>query len=176
MTKVTKTSVTLSTMEAHSDKPMEAVVQLILAAQHKAGFTDVTEQICLGAYKWAVKAGKAPGLITVKVRAKTKEVPAAKLLKEVGIKKNRFTGNVKPVAKPAPEKTPDEIARIKAANLAKMKQVTQKMSKMRHAVDGPGVDDFDANEARNEVDQMYKDLDSFEMPKFLTKDQVKSLV
>lgn len=191
--KVTKTSVTLGVMAANADKPMAEVVALILKAQHKAGFTDVTLKICEGAYRWAVKSGKADGKVETKAKTtKAKIEPKAKTKVKAEPKKieakpkgNRFTGKLKTeksVATAAP-KTDDELAKIKAANLKRMQQVTAKM-KARGLQPGQyanpehvGVPDgWTAEAARAEVDQMYKDLDSFEMPKFLSKDQVKALV
>ena len=68
--RVTKTSVTLSVMSANADKPMDAVVALIVKAQHKAGFLDVTDKIAAGAYRWAVNKGMAPAtFITFPPRA-----------------------------------------------------------------------------------------------------------
>lgn len=193
--KVTKTSVTLGVMAANADKPMAEVVALILKAQHKAGFTDVTLKICEGAYRWAVKSGKADGKVETKAKtAKAKIEPKAKTKIKAEPKKieakpkgNRFTGKLKTeksVATAAP-KTDDDIAKIKAANLKRMKEITERNKVIRTQYNGNiarGADapfdplDFTPEGARAEVDQMYKDLDSFEMPKFLSKDQVKALV
>jgi hypothetical protein len=203
--KVTKTSVTLGVMAANADKPMAEVVALILKAQHKAGFTDVTLKICEGAYRWAVKSGKADGKVETKAKtAKAKIEPKTAKIKsviaednkrikaepkkvEAKPKGNRFTGKLKTeksVATAAP-KTDDDIAKIKAANLKRMKEITERNKVIRAQYNGNiarGADapfdplDFTPEGARAEVDQMYKDLDSFEMPKFLSKDQVKALV
>jgi len=189
--KVTKTSVTLGVMAANADKPMAEVVALILKAQHKAGFTDVTLKICEGAYRWAVKSGKADGKVETKAKtAKAKIEPKAKAEPkkiEAKPKGNRFTGKLKTeksVSTAAP-KTDDDIAKIKAANLKRMKEITERNKVIRAQYNGNiarGADapfdplDFTPEGARAEVDQMYKDLDSFEMPKFLSKDQVKALV
>ena len=93
---------------------------------------------------------------------KTKEVSAKKLLKDVGIKlekpkKNRFTGNVKTTA----PKTEDEVSRIKAANLARMKEITARNKVIRAQYNGNiarGADapfdpeDFTPESARAELE------------------------
>lgn len=83
--------------------------------------------------------------------------------------------------KEVPEKTllpPDEIAKIKAANLARLKEVSSKKKIYSNVArgDGPGVDGFDADEARADVAGVISDLESFKAPKFLTKSQVKALI
>ena len=131
-----------------------------------------------------VKAAKAPKVKAEKVKetVKVKEIAKIKEAKTVEAKPkgNRFTGKIKAEAKP---KTADELAEIKEANLKRMQQVTAKMKKQglmpgQYAnPENVGVPDgWDADEARAEVAQMYKDLESFELPKFLSKDQVKALV
>ena len=92
---------------------------------------------------------------------KTKEVPAKKLLKELNVK------------------SPAEVAKIKAANLARMKEVSAKQKKYNQIArpDGPGVKDFDADAARAEVAEFVEHGDdSFSVPRFLSKSQVKALV
>jgi len=101
-------------------------------------------------------------------KAKTKEVPAKKLLAEV----------LPPAFRKASKKKvePDNLAEIKAKNLARMKEVSAK-SKYNQVArpEGAGVKNFDSKKAREEVDNLLAD-DSFKAPKFLSKDQVKALV
>ena len=171
MAKVTKTQVTIRVMNENADKPMSVVVGLIAKAN------GVSEAVAKGAYRWCVKKGVAAGKIESgraapvrKAARKTKEVPAAKLLKEVGLspatKKKLVTA-----------KSDEEIAAIKAANLAKLKAVSAKQKKYNQIArpDGAGVDGFDADIARAEVAELLED-DSFAAPKFLSKSQVKALV
>lgn len=187
--KVTKTSVVIRIMTENKDKPMSEVVKLIeKGLPCKDGYGKVW-------YRWAIKEGVAPGKLedarSAKAAVKTKtEKPAAKAkpVKETKTveakpKGNRFTGKVKATAATEKPKTPDELAKIKAANLKRMQEVTAKMKKQglmpgQYAnPENVGVPDgWTADAARAEVDQMYKELDSFEMPKFLSKDQVKALV
>ncbi len=181
--KVTKTSVVISLMHEHQDKPMADVVKLIeKGLPCKEGYGKVW-------YRWAIKEGVAPGKLETGTAApKTKAITKAvkRMAKETIAKTveakpkgNRFTGKVK-AEKP---KSEDDLAKMKAANLKRMQEVTAKMKKHgylpgQYAVpETVGVPDgWTAEDARNEVDQAYKELDSFAMPKFLTKDQVKSLV
>lgn len=184
--KVTKTSVVIRIMTEHKDKPMSAVVKLIESGLPcKDGYGKVW-------YRWAIKEGVAPGKLedarSAKTAVKTKtEKPAAKAKPaktvEAKPKGNRFTGKVKATAATEKPKNPDELAKIKEANLKRMQEVTAKMKKLglqpgQYAnPENVGVPDgWTAEAARAEVDQMYKELDSFEMPKFLSKDQVKALV
>lgn len=189
--KVTKTSVVIRIMTEHKDKPMSEVVKLIeKGLPCKDGYGKVW-------YRWAIKEGVAPGKLedgrAVKTAVKSKtEKPAAKVKSkavketktvEAKPKGNRFTGKVKASAATEKPKDAADLAKIKAANLKRMQEVTAKMKKNglqpgQYAnPENVGVPDgWTAEGARAEVDQMYKELDSFEMPKFLSKDQVKALV
>lgn len=151
MTKVTKTSVTLSVMTANGDKPMAEVVALILAAQHAAGFTDVTAKICEGAYRWAVRKAVAPG----SVPEKAPKAKAARVAKPKAIKTKKEA--VARVA--APTKSPEEIERIRAANLARLKEVAGRVKQTVRS-DEPEI----------------TDRDPFIAPAFLTKEELKALV
>jgi hypothetical protein len=166
-------------MNENADKPMSVVVGLIAKAN------GVTEQVAKGAYRWCVKKGVAAGKIesgrtapTAKAARKTKEVSATKALKEAGLKPTKLSKAQRQAAlKPTVEKSPEEVARIKEANLARMREVSAKQKKYNQIArpDGPGVDGFDADVARAEVQEMLED-DSFAMPKFLSKDQLKAMV
>ena len=157
--RVTKTSVTLSTMAANGDKPMDKVVALIVKAQHKAGFVDVTDKIAAGAYRWAVNKGLAAGELPART-AKVKTVKLATLVKKASkafVEKKA----TKAAAIAAVTKSPEEIERIKAANMARMKAV---MSKVKQNV-------------RNESDEIpFVETDQFSAPAFLTKDELYDLI
>ena len=73
---------------------------------------------------------------------------------------------------------PDELAKIKSANLARMKAVSAKTKIYANVArpEGPGVEDFDADEARAEVSNIVNDLDSFKAPRFLSKAQLKAMI
>ena len=146
MEKITKTSVTLSVMRANALLPMADVVDLILEAQHAAGFFSVTKPLCVGAYRWAVRTGAAEGFVP----KATKVAKAPKV--------------TKPVAD-----QPLGTDEIREANLARIKAVHARMKGEGHfqteevlPVDAPIVD--------------ADDLDSFASPAFLTRDEVDYLV
>ena len=127
--------------------------------------------------------------------AKTKRVPAKKLMKEVGIhaasnaliskalKKDKTLAVPKVVKVPAPksDKSPDEIERIRAANLAKMKEITERNKLAREKYGPKGISqnadapfdpmDFTPESARAELE-----LDSFSSPEKLTVSQAKTLI
>lgn len=175
MAKVTKTQVTIRVMNENADKPMSVVVGLIAKAN------GVTEAVARGAYRWCVKKGVAAGKVesgrtapVAKAARKSKEVSATKALKDAGLKPTKLS---KAQRQAALAKSPEEIDRIKAANLARLKEVSAKQKKYNQIArpDGPGVDGFDADVARAEVDEMLED-NSFTAPRFLSKDQVKALV
>jgi hypothetical protein len=42
--------------------------------------------------------------------------------------------------------------------------------------EGPGVEDFDPDEARAEVSNIVNDLDSFKAPRFLSKAELKAMI
>jgi hypothetical protein len=71
---------------------------------------------------------------------------------------------------------PAEVAKIKQANLARMKEVSAKQKKYNQVArpEGAGVADFDADVARAEVATMLED--DFAAPKFLSKAQLKAMV
>ena len=187
MAKVTKTQITIRVMTENSSKSMAEVVPLI------AKENNVSEAVAKGAYRWVVANGLAPGNVEKATRAgraakvvapvtdkAVKRIVAESIVKARG---NRFTGKVKADAKVEKPKSDSDIAKIKAANLKRMQEVAAKM-KARGLSPGQYAnpenvglpDGWTADGARAEVDQSYRELDSFAMPKFLTKDQVKSLV
>jgi len=71
-----------------------------------------------------------------------------------------------------------EVAKIKAANLARMKAVSVKTKVYTNVArpEGPGVEDFDSDEARAEVSNIVNDLDSFKAPRFLSKSDLKAMI
>lgn len=160
--RVTKTSVTLSVMSANADKPMDKVIALIVKAQHKAGFLDVTDKIAAGAYRWAVNKGMAPGELVGRKAAAPKTVSIQSVMKKVGKEyAAKKAARTKAEAVAAVTKSPEEIERIKAANMARMKSVLGKVKQ----------------NVRTETDEVpFSETDSFAAPAFLTKDEVTALV
>jgi len=73
------------------------------------------------------------------------------------------------------DKTVEELADIKAKNLARLKAVGKKYQKGQYAEGRSGATHTD-EEAREIVSNLEAELDSFKAPAFLSKDQVKALV
>lgn len=177
MAKVTKTQITINTMNANAGKPIDEVVKLIAEAN------SVTEQVARGAYRWVVKNGLAAGSLPVKgavTLAGPKPAKVAKEPKTVKLSTIVAKVNKEFKAKVAAEpKSDDEIAKIKAANLARMKAVTSKEKKF---LKGQVAEDVDAvvfhtpDEAREELARIEAELDAFEAPAFLSRDAVRALV
>lgn len=169
MEKITKTSVTISVMRANALLPMADVVDLILEAQHAAGFFSVTKPLCVGAYRWAVRTGAAEGFVpkATKVAKAPKAAKAPKTKKEAVAKVTKAPKVTKPVAD-----QPLGTDEIRAANLARIKEVHARMK-------GEGRFDFVEQEARPEeapVIDNFDEIDSFAAPAFLTRDEVDYLV
>jgi hypothetical protein len=174
MAKVTKTQITIRVMNENADKPMSVVVPLIAKAN------GVTESVARGAYRWCVNKGVAAGSIESGRTAPTRKAAVKATVKRMAaevVAKTKAPKLSKAQRQAALLKSPEELERIKAANLQRMKEVSAKQKKYNQIArpDGPGVDGFDADVARAEVDAMLED-DSFAMPKFLSKSQVKALV
>lgn len=175
MTKLTKTQITIRTMNENADKPMAAVVLLIAKAN------GVTEAVAKGAYRWCVKKGVAAGT----VESGRTIVAAKKLQKEVAGLKTKLSkaqrqAALKPKSKEVSAESllpPAELAKIKAGNLARMKQVSAKQKKYNQVArpEGRGVDGFEAEAARAEVTELMHD-DSFAAPRFLSKRDLKAMV
>jgi hypothetical protein len=135
---------------------------------------------------WQNRARRAKfGLPPTAVPAEYKdavEAKAPKAPKEKAVKATvkRMAAEVIAKTKPVKAKVelaPDEMAKIKAANLARLQEVSARTRKYTNVArpEGPGVDGFDSDEARAEVETILHD-DSFAMPKFLTKDALKAMI
>ena len=172
MTKLTKTAVTLATMNANADKPMAEVVELIVTAQHAAGFTDVTAKIAVGAYRWAVKNGKAEGKLTEKVKAEPKakvaKAPKVRAAKTVSVATTR---KARIVAEAAVDgKSAADVEAIRAANLVKIKAVHEKMIARGQL---PGKAEVVATPRVSVDDEVEAERD---YPAFLTVDQLDEIL
>lgn len=179
MAKVTKTSVVIQIMTDNKDKPMSEVVSLIEAGLPcREGYGKVW-------YRWAIKEGVAPGKIESGRTAKAKKEPKAKVAKD---KTKKFTGKIKVKAEPKVESknlSDDEVAKIKAANLKKMKEITAKQKYLPGQVakpqqgngDGPVRTRADAAKwIKAEEKRIDEEMRERDYPKFLSKDQAKLLV
>jgi hypothetical protein len=134
---------------------------------------------------WQNKARRAKfGLAPVQLPVQYKDGDKAPKVKTKQISAKKMVADVLPPALRKASRKPEkfspksdsDIAKIKAANLARMKEVSAK-SKYNQVArpEGKGVKNFDSKKAREEVDNLLTD-DSFKAPKFLSKDQVKALV
>jgi len=187
MVKESKKAFVFRTMDENADKPMMAVLPLLMTP------FEWDEATAKSYYMWAVRKGFAKGQAPAgRGRAvKTKEVPAKKLLKEVGLKPTKKSVKatheksvraINAAVKAKPKLIePDNIAEIRAANLARLEAVTKRHKKTKvytnvAAPEGPGVENFDPEEARAEVRGMIESLDSWKAPRHLSADEVKALV
>lgn len=184
MTKpVTKQGMIFELMNANADKPMEDVVALILKLEGVPGKA-LNESDVRSTYLWAIRTGKAKGIGKTAgaprkpsvTRVAKEKVTKSKLVK---VPKPRIAGDKEQAAraKLGKTKTVEEIADIRAKNLARLKAVGKKYAKGQYAEpDAPGVDNFDADEARAYVEAVTNDIDSFKSPSYLSMDEVKVLV
>lgn len=178
MARVTKTSITIGVMNENADKPMDTVVALIVAAQHAAGNTDVSEKIAAGAYRWCVRQGVATGVIPEKKKAAPKAKSTTKRTKKAAVAKVvKAAAASVPDAEPvAMTKSDAEIARIKEANLARIKEVAKKFNKEK-AEEKRRAAEMEAEKEEEEAENARSEqLPSFEVPVFLTKEEVNILV
>jgi hypothetical protein len=133
-------------------------------------------------YQRAVRLGLAPGEAK---GAKVAKAPKAAKPTKASLEKSVRAINASTKAKsklkatPVVEKQLDEIAQIKAANLARMQAVSAKLKTKRvrdfgervAAVEPEGVYDFDPTLAREEVDSILRDERLIDVcPKFVRED------
>lgn len=165
--KVTKTSVVIDIMTKHAGRPADEVARLIetqLPCREGYGKTW---------YRWAVKEGVAPGVLGAKAS------PKAKASKPVKVKLEKSVRSINAAHKAKVELNVDEIAKIKEANLARMKEVSAKLKtkKVRDfgdrvaAPEGEGGADFDPTLAREEINSILRDERLIDVcPKFVRED------
>jgi len=153
-------------MNENANLPMADVVKLI------ADRIGVTEANAKSYYKWIVANGKAPGVVQKTERAaKNAKAPKAAKPKLIKVPKPKVQGDKPKVT----DKTVEEIADIRAKNLARLKAVGRKYAKGQYAEGRSGREHTD-EEARAEVTNLENELDSFKAPKFLNMADVKALV
>lgn len=161
MSKLNKTQIAIEVLKANANRSLVDVIPLIMSQ------CDLSEKNAYACYRLRVKADPTLALTGAKsVKAPIKSVAVAKA-------KAKRTKEVS-----AESLLPDsEVAKIKAANLARLKAVSSRKVYANVArPEGPGVADFDADSARDEVSGLIDSLESFKAPKFLSKAQVKALV
>lgn len=152
-----KRQIAIEIMNSNVKLPMAAVVQLIAKAN------DLSPGAARSYYTGLVKMGLAKGKIEDSVRVKAdKAVKAVKPKAAKAVKAPKVSApKTKAEAVKAITKSPEEIERIKAANLARMKSV---MAKVKQNV-------------KTETDEVpFAETDSFAAPAFLSKDEVTALV
>jgi hypothetical protein len=147
----TKSAAAIAVMEKYADKPMEKVIPKIAEA---AGLDmDKAKHY----YVLFVRKGLAPGIVPMTARQKAEsKVKAAKNAEKIAAK------IVKAVKPEAPKKSAEEIEKIKAANMERMKTV---LGKVKQTVKKDEVTFAET-----------PDHDPFAAPAFLTKDEVTALV
>ena len=168
---MSKRNTAIEIMKANEGKPMADVLVLIAKA------IDVTEAGAKSYYKWIVTNGKAPGEVTASARGRkagtsATKAPKAAKSKVVKVPKPKVQGDKPKVT----DKTVEEINDIRAKNLARLKAVGKKVYSNQANGRSGGFTKAEAKEAREYVENVTNDLDSFKAPEFLTMDQVKALV
>ena len=178
MTKMTRSGLVYSVMNANADKPMHEVLQLIVDADAASG---IPGKVCdlkraKAYYTDAVKKGLAGGKIEKTERAPRAAkaaTPKAAKPKLIKVPKPKVQGDKPKIT----DKTVEEIADIRAKNLARLRAVGKKYAKGQYAEGkSGGFTPDEAKEARDYVDAVTNDLDSFKSPKFLSMDDVRALV
>jgi hypothetical protein len=164
----TKTEIAIRILKANVGKSLTDVIPLLMKE------CDLSEKNANACYRLRIKADPSlalsgsPAAVKATVKRMAKEIVTA-------------TAKAKPKSKEVKAETllpASEVAKIKAANLARLKAVSAKTKQYTNVArpEGTGVDGFDADEARAEVSGMIDSLESFKAPKFLSKAQVKALV
>ena len=181
MTKMTRSGLVYSVMNANADKPMHEVLQLIVDADAASG---IPGKVCdlkraKAYYTDAVKKGLAGGVgpgpksSTRAPRAAKAEKPA-KTPKIQKVPAPRIAGEKeKPLVT---DKTVEEINDIKAKNLARLREVGRKHYANQANGKSGGFTKKQAKEAVDYVNAVTNDLDSFKVPTFLTKDELSALI
>ena len=171
MTKLTRAGLVYATMNANADKPMQEVLQLIVDADAASGIPGKTCDLkrAKAYYTDAVKKGIAAGVVQKTERApRVAKAPRAAKPKLIKVPKPKVQGDKPKIT----DKTVEELADIRAKNLARLKAVGRKYAKGRIAEPRFSDEPFDENAVPN----LEAELDSFKAPKFLNMAQVKSLV
>jgi len=153
--KVSKRSQAVAIMKANADSPMAEVVTLIAQA------IDVTEANAKSYYRYIVEHKLAPGIVAKTTRAvKEKVAKAPKVSKTAKVAK---TPKVKAKAHVVDDAYVAQVEKIKAANLARMKEVTRRSKSL----------DTQLAEVESDIDT---NDDSFAAPKFLSKSQLSAIL
>ena len=159
---MSKRETAIEIMKANPTLPMRDVVALIA---DRIGVTDANAK---SYYRWIVANDKAPGLVEKTARTvRTARTPKEKKPKMIKAKPVKLADKPK-----VTDKTVEELADIRAKNLARLKAVGKKYQKGQYAEPRVSDEPFDDSAVPN----LEAELDSFKVPAFLSKDQVKALV
>ena len=163
MSKLNKTQIAIEVLKANATRSLADVIPLLMSQ------CELSEKNAYACYRLRVKADPTLAL----TGAKSVKAP----VKSVAIEKAKTRTVKRMAAEAIAASNSDDIAKIKAANLARLKAVSSRKVYANVArPEGPGVADFDADSARAEVSGLIDSLESFQAPKFLSKAQVKALV
>ena len=179
---MSKRETAIEIMKSNAKLPMGDVVKLIAEAN------GITEANAKSYYKWIVANDKAPGEVVKSAGGRGRKADAAPKAPAVAKAKKpkmqkvpapRVAGDKEQAekAKLGKTKTAEEIADIRAKNLARLRAVSSKYAKGQYA-EGKvgGFTKKQEKEARDYVAAVNDDIDSFKAPEFLSMDQVKALV
>ena len=150
--KVSKRSQAVAIMKANAESPMATVVTLIAQA------IDVSEANAKSYYRYIVEHKLAPGIV-----AKTTRAVKEKVAKAPKVSKAAKTPKVKAQKHVVDDAYVAQVEKIKAANLARMKEVTRR-SKSLNTQLAEVESDIDTND------------DSFAAPKFLSKSALAAIL
>jgi predicted lipid-binding transport protein (Tim44 family) len=178
-----KRATAISIMNDNADKAMSQVVELIADA------INVTIPNAKSYYRYIVKHKLAAGKSETATRGAPapKAQKAAKPVKVKAAPKAPAKGRTAKAVVAKDEnstRSAEDLSAIKAANLKRMKEVSARLNGKKTYLPGqmaaPAEHEtpagWTAEGARAEVAQIYKDLESFDTPKFLTKDALKAMV
>ena len=170
MAKQTKTEIAIEILRGNQGKCYAELIEMI------AKQCDLSEKNARVCYALRVKADPSLG----SVPARPVKAAAPKLSVKAPKAATKVSKAPKAEKASAPVKSLDEIAKIKAANLARMKAVSEKTRKYNQVArpEGAGVPNFDPEKAQGEVAAFLDtgDIDSFAAPEKLSADQVRALV
>jgi hypothetical protein len=187
MTKLTVSGLTISLLKdsngaiTPSDFVASMTKQFPAVSQYNAAlyWQQSSRRLPLGLpkVKFPEEFRNAPGAPTQTKEPKAPKEPKVKAVKQKVA--NKLTDKiVKAVKQDIAPKSQDEIDRIKAANLARLKTMTAKYApgKVSASARRQADPDFDESKAQDEVTNIVLELDEYEAPAFLRRDQLKIMV
>ena len=160
-------------MTDHPDHSRETCIALI------SQLGSMPYETAKAGYQRAVRLGLAPAAGAAAPAAKAAKAPKAAKSTKASLEKSVRAINAATKAKAKVELNVDEIAKVKAANLARMQEVSAKLKTKRvrdfgtrvAATEPEGVYDFDPTLAREEVNSILRDERLIDVcPKFVRED------